>query len=90
MTTPPSVPPAGHSLTYSLKEAAELVGGVSALQLAAQLRRRAIPSRKIGRSWRMTDDDITAVITRSYREPVQPTPNAFGIAPGSRRLRRSL
>ena len=76
-------------MTHSLDEAADLIGGVSALQLAAQLRRRAIPGRKIGRTWRMTDDDITAVITRSYRQPVQPTANAFGISPRSRRLPRA-
>ena len=76
-------------LTYSLEEAADLIGGITAAQLATQLRRRAIPGRRIVRGWRMTDDDIQAVIDRSYQEPVAPTANAFGIAPGSRRLPRS-
>ena len=76
-------------LTHSLEEAAEIIGGVTAVWLAAQLCRRAIPGRKIGRVWRMTDDDIAAVITRSYREPVMPTANAFGISPRSRRLPRA-
>ena len=76
-------------LTHSLEEAAEIIGGVSAQQLAAQLRRRAIPGRKIARSWRMTDADIQAVIARSYREPLRSPANAFGVAPGSPRLPRS-
>jgi hypothetical protein len=77
------------ALTRSLEEAAELIGGVSAQQLAAQLRRRAIPGRKIARSWRMTDDDIQAVIDRSYQEPIRPPANAFGVAARSPRLPRT-
>jgi hypothetical protein len=52
----------GDSLTFDLAEAAERIGGVSEKWLAAQLRSRKIPGRKVGRKWRMTQGDIDACL----------------------------
>lgn len=52
----------GDSLTFDLTEAAERIGGVSEKWLAAQLRSRKIPGRKVGRKWRMTQGDIDACL----------------------------
>jgi hypothetical protein len=52
----------GDSLTFDLTEAAGRIGGVSEKWLAAQLRSRKIPGRKVGRKWRMTQGDIDACL----------------------------
>ena len=52
----------GDSLTFDLTEAAERIGGVSEKWLAAQLRSRKIPGRKVGRKLRMAQGDIDACL----------------------------
>ena len=44
--------------TYSASEAAQQMGAPSARWLVHQLRSGRFTGRKIGRSWRMTDQDI--------------------------------
>ena len=84
-------PPAGSQLpseplTYSLAEAAQRIGGVTARSLADEFRAGLVSGYKIGRQWRMTEDDIRSYIdqrrilprhtdstpTSSTNEPVKP------------------
>jgi hypothetical protein len=63
--------------TYSLAEVAAMYlppewDGV--LWLSRRLSRGEIPGYKVGRVWRMTDDDVTAFID-SHRKPPKPKPD---------------
>ncbi|MBU8834147.1 helix-turn-helix domain-containing protein [Mycolicibacterium goodii] len=49
-------------LTMSLEEAAAEIGAPSANWLAKMIRANRVPARKIGRSWRMTRDDIESAL----------------------------
>lgn len=73
-------------LTLALAEAADRIGGVSVDWLARQLRSGRAPGVKLGRSWRMTEADIAAVIESNHRGAVH-EPNPWGPTPTS--LRRA-
>ncbi|MGB3674735.1 MAG: helix-turn-helix domain-containing protein [Candidatus Nanopelagicales bacterium] len=51
-------------MTYSLEEAAQRIGGVSARWLAERLRKGEFPGHKFDRVWRMTEADIQVVMER--------------------------
>lgn len=76
------------SLTYSLSEAAELIGNVSADQLYQWIRQGKIPSRKIGRKRLLTRADIDDIIAKSFRPATAGEPQVvteFSLTPRSRR-----
>jgi excisionase family DNA binding protein len=76
------------SLTYSTAEAAEQLGAPSERWLIEQVRSGKFKARKIGRHWRMTDQDIQeALDSCKNRHPKQPpaVSAASGLTPRSRR-----
>lgn len=77
------------SLTYSLKEAAELIGNVSADQLYQWIKQGKIPSRKLGRSWLLTRADVDDIIAMAYRPPTADQPQVVTEFALTRRSRRS-
>lgn len=56
-----SVPRVAHPLVYELNEAAGKLGK-SERWLADQLRGGQFPGRKIGRTWKLTSDDLDQII----------------------------
>jgi hypothetical protein len=72
------------TLTYSLAEAAALIP-CKERWLAEGLRAGRFPGRKIGRDWRLTDDDIHAIIAASAPEPSKPLSLVDGLSPAARR-----
>lgn len=77
------------SLTYSLEEAAEMIGGVSADQLAQWIKQGRIPSRKIGRRCRLTRQDIDDIIAASFRPATAGVPEVVTEFALTQRSRRS-
>jgi hypothetical protein len=49
-------------VTYSTAEAAEQIGAPSERWLIEHLRSGRFPGRKVGRHWRLTDQDIADVL----------------------------
>lgn len=75
--------PAIAARSYSLAEVAAMYlppewDGV--LWLSRRLSRGEIPGYKVGRVWRMTDDDVTAFID-SHRKPPKPKPDMTDTGP---------
>jgi excisionase family DNA binding protein len=58
--------------TRSIAEVAELMA-VSERWLIQQLRANRFPGRKIGRHWRMTDNDILAALDTCANDAQRPT-----------------
>ena len=50
------------TITYSLAEAADRIGGCTERWLADQIRAGRFPAHKIGQSWRMTEQDIERAV----------------------------
>lgn len=76
------------SLTYSLQEAADLIGGVSKDQLYQWIKAGKIPARKLGRSWRLTRADVDDIIAKSFRPATAVGPQVvteFALTQRSRR-----
>lgn len=73
------------TVTYSLAEAADRIGAPSVDWLARRLRKRALPGRLVGRTWRMTDSDIAEAIQRLAMPAIGVKPDATGLTPTSRR-----
>lgn len=85
--------------TMSLEEAAAEIGAPSVGWLAKMIRANRVPARKIGRSWRMTRDDIDAALENLRNKAPQPgaadrprsfdhtapTPRVLSLSPTSRR-----
>ncbi|MCV7193146.1 helix-turn-helix domain-containing protein [Mycolicibacterium brumae] len=76
-TQGPEIPAPGSSpspepLTYSLAEAAQRIGGVTARSLADEFRAGLVSGYKIGRQWRMAEDDIRDYIDSRRVLPRQP------------------
>ena len=68
------------TLTRSPREAAQLLG-CSERWLIEQLRANRLPGRKIGRHWRLTDEDIEnalALCANGARKGVAATPRPEG------------
>ena len=80
------MPPA---LTYSLAEATERMGAPSERWLMLKLRAGAFPGRKVGRYWRMTEEDIADALdvcsNDVRRIPAKAKPSAAGLTPTSRK-----
>ena len=76
--------------TYSTAEATEQIGAPSERWLIGQIRAGRFPARKVGRSWRMTDEDIADALdacsnkatTVQYDEVVTPM---SGLTPTTRK-----
>ena len=64
--------PSGQALTLSVEEAAPLFP-CSPRWLTEQLRSGRLPGRKIGRKWRLTDDDIREGLDRLRKQTEQKT-----------------
>ncbi|OCB09281.1 hypothetical protein A5717_26270 [Mycolicibacterium porcinum] len=87
--------------TQSLEEVAAEIGAPSAEWLAKMIRANRVPARKIGRSWRMTPDDIDAALENLRNkaprpgdsrpepapkfDPTAPVPRVLSLTPTSRR-----
>lgn len=94
--------------TYAIPAAAELICGTDcgmkdpAGWVVRQIKAGRFTARKIGRHYRMTDEQVAAAIalceqrapandggTSAPADPVAPEPDAFGLTPmGRRRLQR--
>lgn len=77
------------TLTFDVAEGAARLG-VTTDWYMRQLRARKLPGHKIGRTWRLTDDDLTKALelTAIAANPTHTDP--AGLTPGSRRrLNRS-
>ncbi|WP_221273553.1 helix-turn-helix domain-containing protein [Prescottella equi] len=71
-------------LTYTVAEAAAKLGITEAWYLR-QLRARNLPGHKLGRQWRLTDDDIAQALELTA-QPASPRPVLpAGLTPTSRR-----
>lgn len=53
--------------------------------LRTQLVAQKIPGRKVGRSWRMTNEDIDAALEVWLRQPNDVLARTFGLTPNSRK-----
>lgn len=85
------------ALTMSLEEAADELGAPSVGWLAKMIRANRVPARKIGRSWRMTRDDVNTALENLRNKAPQPgaaerphdhaasTPRVLSLSPTSRR-----
>lgn len=76
-------------LTYSIADAADRMGAPSERWLVQKLRAGAFPARKVGRNWRMTEQDITdaldACATDIRRIPTNAATSRSGLTPTSRK-----
>jgi hypothetical protein len=72
------------TLTRSLAEAARMIP-CSERWLADGLRAGRFPGRKIANQWRLTDEDIAAVIEASKPKPSPPVSIVDGLSPAARR-----
>lgn len=81
------------SLTYDVAAASERIGAPSDEWLTVNLRHGRFPGRKIGRHWRLTEDDIQEILeicSNKHRRPTskKATPSAGaadGLTPTSRK-----
>ncbi|ORL06443.1 helix-turn-helix domain-containing protein [Prescottella equi] len=71
-------------LTYTVADAATKLGVTEAWYLR-QLRAQKLPGHKLGRRWRLTDDDIAQALALTA-VPAAPRPvDPAGLTPTSRR-----
>jgi hypothetical protein len=75
------------SLTYSTAEAAEQMGAPSERWLVEQLRTGRFRGRKVGRLWRMTEQDILDALDNcsNDRPHIAAAAPGKGLTPRSRR-----
>lgn len=75
--------------TYSVAEVAEQIGAPSQRWVVEQLRSGRFPGRKIGRNWRLTEEDVVAALEVCRFNPSETGDCAFspvtGLTPTSRR-----
>ncbi|WP_040853776.1 hypothetical protein [Nocardia niigatensis] len=71
--------------THALDYAADRIGAPSIDWLLRRLRRRELPGRLVGRTWRMTDSDIARSIELLARPAIVVVPDPAGLTPASRR-----
>jgi hypothetical protein len=73
--------------TYSVLEAAQQMGAPSERWLIEQLRVGRFPGRKVGRSWRMTSDDIAVAldVCRNDHQHYAAPAGAVGLTARSRK-----
>jgi len=76
------------ALTHSLADATELIGAPSCRWVTDQIRSGRFPARKIGRAWRMTDQDVADAL-EACGNSLRPQPDVVqpltGLTPTSRR-----
>ena len=72
------------ALTYSVEEAAARIGGITPDWLKRRLNRQELPGTRFGRSWRLTEEDIQAVLAMHHQEVVVPA-NPWGLTATSQR-----
>lgn len=71
-------------LTFPVEEGAARLG-VSLDWYMRQLRARKLPGHKIGRTWRLTDSDVTAALELTAMPATPNHADPAGLTPGSRR-----
>lgn len=74
--------------TYSIAEVAEQVGAPSERWVVDQIRAGRFPARKIGRAWRMTDQDIADALEACHNSPgprIDVVRSLSGLTPKSRK-----
>ena len=74
--------------TYSVAEATSQMGAPSERWLIERLRSGAFPGRKVGRYWRMTDQDIADALdscANDFRCPTADVAMVTGLTPRSRK-----
>jgi hypothetical protein len=71
--------------TYSIGEAADQIGAPSERWLIEQLRVGRFAGRKIGRHWRMTDQDIADALDVCRNSPHIPSAGPVGLTTTSRK-----
>lgn len=75
--------------TYSTSEASVMMGAPSERWLLKQVRSGRLPGRKIGRHWRLTDDDILVALDICSNEGRRSVVNTIkpltGLTPNSRK-----
>ncbi len=69
--------------TYTLDQAVRQIGGPSPRWLMEKLRSGQFPGRKIGKSWRLTDQDIADILDLCKNDP-QISDRPTGLTPRSR------
>ncbi|MDV7197040.1 helix-turn-helix domain-containing protein [Rhodococcus kroppenstedtii] len=72
------------SATFPLTEGAERLG-VSVDWYMRQLRARKLPGHKLGRKWRLTEDDLAEALRLTAMPALAPRPDPAGLTAGSRR-----
>lgn len=75
-------------LTHGLAEVAEQMGAPSERWVVEQIRAGRFPARKIGRTWRMTQQDIATALDacgNTLRSTSDATDHLKGLTPTSRR-----
>lgn len=77
-------------LTMSVADAAQRLGVTEDWYLR-QLRARKLPGHKLGRAWRLTEDDVRKALELTYQPARMVPADPAGLTPGSRRrLERGL
>lgn len=73
-------------LTYTVAEAAAKLG-VTEAWYVRQLRARSLPGHKLGRQWRLTDDDIAQALELTAQPATTPVPSGpfSSMSPTTRR-----
>lgn len=72
------------TLTFPVDEGARRLG-VSTDWYLRQLRARKLPGHKVGRNWRLTDQDVEEALTLTAKPADPPTADSAGLTPRSRR-----
>jgi hypothetical protein len=70
--------------TYTLDQAVRQIGGPSPRWLMEKLRSGQFPGRKIGKSWRLTDEDIADILDACKNDP-QIAARPTGLTPRSQK-----
>ncbi|MCV7419312.1 DNA-binding protein [Mycobacterium yunnanensis] len=71
--------------TYSVSEVAEQIGAPSERWLVEQLRAGHFPGRKVARTWRMTEQDVTDALDACLNNPRITRTAAVGLTATSRK-----
>jgi hypothetical protein len=79
-----------HPLVYDLDEASAKLGK-SERWLADKLRARRFPGRKVGRTWKLTQDDLDEIIQLCAiaRQPASPVDSAVYAVPQTSSITRT-
>lgn len=71
-------------LTMSVADAAKRLGVLEGWY-ATQLRAGKLPGHKLGRTWRITEEDLRGALELTSRPARAVAPDPAGLTPGSRR-----